>query len=174
MACSGSDGTLEISVFISSEPYSNISGCWAQNERICATATYVYSMSNISKSSPPTLAFRRRTFPEEAIAVKGEIKTPPFSPQIYGAKHVDPIIQILGEIILRQNKVIVWPNVFQTRLSSFELEDEQKEGHFRMLMLHLIDPNRRIMSSAMVPCQMRDWWSAAVREECPVLGKLPS
>ncbi|KAI4094909.1 MAG: hypothetical protein LQ344_001954 [Seirophora lacunosa] len=146
------------------------------NERICASAMYIYSTSNISTTtgSYPTVSFRRRVFPEEAIAAKGEITTPPFLPQIYGAKHGDPVIQRLGDVVLRENRVVVWPNVFQTRLNGFKLEDKEKEGHLRLVTLHLIDPNRRIMSTAMVPCQRRDWWADAVRRTSPVLYRLPT
>lgn len=41
------------------------------------------------------------------------------------------------------------------------------------MTLHLIDPNRRIMSTAMIPCQRRDWWAEAVRHSCPALYRLP-
>ncbi|KAI4130906.1 MAG: hypothetical protein LQ338_001503 [Usnochroma carphineum] len=146
------------------------------NERICATAMYIYSTSNVSTTTPaaPTLSFRRRIFPEEAIAAKGSITTPPFLPQIYGAKHGDPIIQKLGDVVLRENRVVVWPNVFQTKLNPFELDDKGKDGHLRVLTLHLIDPNRRIMSTAMVPCQRRDWWAEAVGRSYPRLYRLPT
>lgn len=136
---------------------------------------YIYSCSNVSSTTPtaPTMSFRRRVFPEEAIAAKGEITTPPFLPEIYGAKHGDPVIQTLGDVSLKENRVIVWPNVFQTRLNQFELSDRTKEGHLRLLTLHLVDPNRRIMSTSMVPCQRRDWWAEAVRKCCPQLHRLP-
>lgn len=42
---------------------------------------------------------------------------------------------------------------FSNKVDPFELEDKSKEGRLSMLTLHLIDPNRRIMSTAMVPCQ---------------------
>ncbi|KAL8917003.1 MAG: hypothetical protein Q9208_008221 [Pyrenodesmia sp. 3 TL-2023] len=140
------------------------------NERVCATARYVYSTSNVSS---PTISFRRRVFPEEAIAAKGEITTPPFLPEIYGAKHGDPVIQNFGHVALRENRVVVWPNVFQTKLDPVVLEDQSKDGYLRILTLHLIDPNRRIMSTSMVPCQRRDWWADAVRKSCPHLYRLP-
>ncbi|KAL8799657.1 MAG: hypothetical protein Q9182_005727 [Xanthomendoza sp. 2 TL-2023] len=140
-----------------------------KNERICAAASYIYSISNVS----PTLSFRRKIFPEEAIAAKGEIRTPPFLPQIYGAKHGDPIIQTLGSVSLKENRVVVWPNVFQMKIDPFGIHDKRKEGYLRILTLHLIDPNRRCMSTAMVPCQRRDWWAEAVRKSCPVLYRLP-
>lgn len=136
---------------------------------------YIYSTSNISTTtgSCPTVSFRRRVFPEEAIAAKGEITTPPFLPQIYGAKHGDPVIQKLGDVVLRENRVVVWPNVFQTRLNKFTLDDKEKEGHLRVATLHLIDPNRRVISTAMVPCQRRDWWADTIRNTCPCLYRLP-
>lgn len=137
---------------------------------MCATASYVYSTSNVSS---PTISFRRRVFPEEAIAAKGEITTPPFLPEIFGAKHGDPIIQDFGHVVLRENRVVVWPNVFQTKLDPVELKDQSKDGHLRVLTLHLVDPNRRIMSTSMVPCQRRDWWADAVRKSCPRLYRLP-
>ncbi|KAI4101987.1 MAG: hypothetical protein L6R37_004652 [Teloschistes peruensis] len=89
------------------------------NERICATASYIYSTFNISSSStsnsPPTFSFRRRIFQDEAIAAKGEMRTSPSLPEIYGAKHGEPIIQRLGDVALRENRVVVWLNVFQIK-----------------------------------------------------------
>ncbi|KAL8904481.1 MAG: hypothetical protein Q9207_003245 [Kuettlingeria erythrocarpa] len=140
------------------------------NERVCATASYVYLTSNVAS---PTISFRRRVFPEEAIAAKGEIATPPFLPEIFGAKHGEPVIQNLGDVVLRENRVVVWPNVFQTKLDPVELQDQSRDGHLKILTLHLIDPNRRIMSTSMVPCQRRDWWGDAVRTSCPPLYRLP-
>lgn len=143
------------------------------NERICASATYIYSTNNLSPTNPPTISFRRKIFPEEAIAAKGSIHNPPFLPQIYGARDGDPIIQTLGTVIMRENRVVAWPNVFQTRLNAFKLDDASRPGHYKMLTVHLIDPNRRIMSTSMVPCQRRDWWAEAVRKSCAVLWRLP-
>ncbi|KAL9007656.1 MAG: hypothetical protein Q9173_007127 [Seirophora scorigena] len=136
----------------------------------------MYSTSNISTTtgSCPTVPFCRRVFPEEAIAAKGEIPSPPFLQQIYGAKHGDPVIQKLGDVVLRENRVVVWPNVFQTRLNGFKLDDKEKEGRLRLVTLRLIDPNRRIMSTAMVPCLRGDWWADAVGRTCPALYRLPT
>ena len=120
------------------------------------------------------MSFRRRIFPEEANAAKGEIKYPPFLPEIYGAKDGDPIIQSLGQVGLREGRVVIWPNTFQTRLTTFSLDDASKPGNLRMLTLHLIDPNRRMMSTAMVPCQRRDWWAHPIRMACPSLQRLPT
>lgn len=149
------------------EPY-HIVG--QSNERICATAHYIYSSTNIT---PATLSFRCRISPEEAGLAKGEIDTPPFAPEIYGARDGDPAIQTLGSVNLKESRTIVYPNTFQTKLSPFTLAEPSKPGHLRILTLHLVDPNRRIMSTGKVPCQRRDWWADAVRNTCPIFHRLP-
>ncbi|KAL8914320.1 MAG: hypothetical protein Q9171_001040 [Xanthocarpia ochracea] len=63
--------------------------------------------------------------------------------------------------------------VFQTKLDRFKLRDPTKSGHLKILVVHLIDPNRRIMSTSMVPCQRRDWWARDIRQKVPVLRRLP-
>jgi hypothetical protein len=40
----------------------------------------------------------------------------------------------------------------------FELVDRTKPGHRKILALFLVDPNIKIISSANVPCQRKDWW----------------
>ena len=69
--------------------------------------------------------------------------------------------------------MIVFPNVFQTRIAPFGLEDTARPGHLRLLMLHLIDPNRRAMSTGKVPCQRRDWWAHDIRTSCARFWRLP-
>lgn len=145
-----------------------------RNERVCATAQYIYSAQNLSSSEPPTLSFRRRINPEEAGLAKGYINEPPFAPEIYGAEDGDPVIQKIGDIKIREGRAVVFPNTFQTKLNAFRLKDPSKPGHLRILTLHLIDPNRRIMSTAMVPCQRRDWWSREVRRQSPRFWRLPT
>ncbi|KAL6716551.1 hypothetical protein ACLMJK_006118 [Lecanora helva] len=145
------------------------------NERIVATATYVYSISNIATTSSPKLSFRRRVHPEESVLARdsADWKSPPFLSDIYGAQDGSPSIQHLGDVTLREGRVVTFPNVFQTRLAPFTLQDKAKPGHLRLLMLHLIDPNRRAMSTSMVPCQRRDWWAHEIRTSCRWLWRLP-
>ena len=144
-----------------------------RNERVCATAHYIYSTENLSPSQPPKLSFRRRINPEEAGLAKGYINGPPFAPEIYGAEDGDPVIQHIGDVNLKDGRVVVFPNTFQSKMSPFGLEDRTKPGHLRLLTIHLIDPNRRVMSTAMVPCQRRDWWAQEVRRQCPSFWRLP-
>ena len=140
------------------------------NERICATATYVYSSHNTTAAS---LSFRRRINAEEAMLAKDSIQSPPWAPELYGARSGDPVIQHMGDITLSENRIVTYPNIFQTRLLPLRLADPSKPGHTHLLTLHLIDPNRRIMSTAMVPPQRRDWWAREVRTRVPRLWRLP-
>ena len=141
-----------------------------RNERICATAKYVYSSENTTLAS---LSFRRRVHVEEASLAKGYIQEPPFAPEIYGAESGDPVIQHMGDIQLREGRVVTYPNIFQTRLLPFDLKDPSKPGHIKLLTMHLIDPNRRAMSTAMVPPQQKDWWADEVRRQNARFYRLP-
>jgi hypothetical protein len=141
------------------------------NERICATAIYAYSVYNTTSAS---LSFRRRINAEEAMLAKGYIQSPPWAPELYGARSGDPVIQHMGDITLSENRLITYPNTFQTRLLPFELINKSKLGHVKLLILHLVDPNRRMMSTAMVPPQRRDWWAREVRAGNTRFSRLPT
>ena len=141
-----------------------------RNERICATAIYVYSALN---TTPAQISFRKRVHVEEALIAKDYIQEPPWAPEIYGARHGDPAIQHMGDVNLREGRLITYPNIFQTRLMPFELIDESKPGHVKLLIVHLIDPQQRMMSTSMVPPQQRDWWAEEVRRKNAKLWRLP-
>jgi hypothetical protein len=49
----------------------------------------------------------------------------------------------------------------------FELLDKTKPGHRKILALFLVDPHIRIISSANVPCQQREWWAQEVLDRGP-------
>ena len=142
-----------------------------RNERICATATYICNSSN---TNTPRISFRRRVHVEEASLAKGYIQTPPFAPEIYGAASGDPVIQHMGDVELRDGRVVTFPNIFQTRVLPFELKDPSKSAHITLLTIHLIDPNRRMMSTAMVPSQRKDWWAEEIRRLNARFYRLPA
>lgn len=49
----------------------------------------------------------------------------------------------------------------QHQVSGFRLEDPTKPGHRRFIALWLVDPTKRIISTANVPPQQLDWWADA-------------
>jgi hypothetical protein len=58
----------------------------------------------------------------------------------------------------------------QHRVSPFSLRDRTKPGHRRFVALWLVDPYIRIISTANVPPQQRDWWQDAVFSPYPDLN----
>ena len=140
-----------------------------RNEYICASAILIYSIHNIVQ---PQLSFRRWVWTEEAGIAYGSITEPPFAPEIYDAHTGDPCIQHIGDVTLSEGRLVTFPNIWQSRLMPIELADKGKPGNLKILTLHLIDPNRRIISTSRVPPQRRDWWAQEVRRKNPVLWRL--
>ena len=62
---------------------------------------------------------------------------------------------------------------FQVRTNALRLADSTRDGHLTILKLHLVDPYRRIISTAIVPPQRRDWWADELRATVPVFHRLP-
>lgn len=82
-------------------------------------------------------------------------------------------MQVLGQVLTREDRLLVFPNVLQHCVQPFQLVDATKAGHRKILALFLIDPNVTIPSTAKVPPQQRDWWVNKIEEE-GLLDKLPS
>lgn len=66
--------------------------------------------------------------------------------------------------------MITFPNTLQHRVSPFSLTDRSKPGHRKILALFLVDPHRRVISSANVPPQREDWLPEERKED--LKGKL--
>lgn len=67
------------------------------------------------------------------------------------------VTQELGSVLCKEGRLLTFPNILQHRVSPFSLADESKNGHRKILALFLVDPHRRIISSANVPPQRGDW-----------------
>lgn len=50
----------------------------------------------------------------------------------------------------------------QHRVSPFELADPTKPGHRQFIALWLVDPHKRIISTANVPPQQLSWWTESL------------
>ncbi|CAG8107238.1 unnamed protein product [Penicillium salamii] len=145
------------------------------NERICASAIYYYDCENITDSQ---LAFRQRGMAdlmhlgyeqdqhEFLQAVYG------FGDEIDGSSNND-ITQDLGAVTCKQGRLITFPNAVQHRVSPFALADPSKPGHRKILALFLVDPHRRIISSANVPPQREDWGCEKAQVVDQLLSQLP-
>jgi len=79
--------------------------------------------------------------------------------------HESSAAQQVGSIETREDRVITFPNLLQRQVQPFKLADPTRPGHRKILALFLVDPHIRIISTANVPCQQRDWWSQAISND---------
>ncbi|KAL2835816.1 hypothetical protein BJY01DRAFT_65957 [Aspergillus pseudoustus] len=140
------------------------------NERICATAIYYYDSENITSNS---LSFRHRADTEyfqEVSYEQGEfqfLRVFGFDSDAGSDSSGSQITQDLGGVDTRAGRLLTFPNTLQHRVSPFSLADPTKPGHRKILALFLIDPSRRVISTANVPPQREDWcseWRQATRD----------
>ncbi|TFK66407.1 hypothetical protein BDN72DRAFT_961786 [Pluteus cervinus] len=138
------------------------------NEHICATAIYYYDNDNIT---PTSLAFRQVPNNESVDEFKYEQNDHDWLKPIFGLEPDGSSIQELGSVKAIEGRVVTFPNILQHQVQPFQLADPTRPGHRKILAFFLVDPHLRIISTANVPCQRRDWWKEALRESA--LSKLP-
>lgn len=61
----------------------------------------------------------------------------------------------------------------QHRVAPIQLSDPSKPGHRKILALFLVDPYIRVISTANVPPQQRDWWAKEAGKGEGRLANLP-
>ncbi|RAL03357.1 DUF4246 domain-containing protein [Aspergillus ibericus CBS 121593] len=129
------------------------------NERICATAIYYYDSHNITDSH---LCFRQRAT-TDLSEVRYEQSHHEFLQVVYGfgpevtGLGDTPVTQDLGSVQCRPGRLLTFPNTVQHRVAPFALADPTQPGHRKILALFLVDPHRRIISTAHVPPQQAEW-----------------
>lgn len=74
----------------------------------------------------------------------------------------DTTAQALGDVVTREGRLLVFPNVLQHQVQPFELVDKLKSGHRKIVAIFLVDPNVRVRSTATVPPQQSHWRTASV------------
>ncbi|KAF2126696.1 hypothetical protein P153DRAFT_368765 [Dothidotthia symphoricarpi CBS 119687] len=150
------------------------------NEHICATALYYLDSENITGSN---LSFRMQTsayLNDDAPFNVGQ-DAYHWMESVFGTSFGNgnsPCLQNYGSVETREGRLLAFPNVFQHRVSPFKLIDPTKPGHRRFIALWLVDPNKRIISTANVPPQQMDWWADSVLGSTPesraeAMSKLP-
>eukprot|EP01080_Neovahlkampfia_damariscottae_P008473 gene8473-295_t len=117
-----------------------------ENEKIVATGIYYYEKENISQS---VLSFR------QAVA-QPEDQGQDFG-QIFGYGFESELNQEIGSINAIEDRCIAFPNYYQHLVQPFELKDKSKNGHRKILVFFLIDPNYDIVSTRRVFPQQKDW-----------------
>ncbi|KIL63838.1 hypothetical protein M378DRAFT_650997 [Amanita muscaria Koide BX008] len=140
------------------------------NEHICASALFYYSSDNIT---PSRLAFRQLVDPDSPQKIQYQEEYRRWLEDVFGCQDRGPAIQDIGSVLTKEGRLITFPNMLQHKVQPFELADPTKPGHQKILALFLVDPCVNIIPTANVPCQRKDWWRRAIKEEETLLGKLP-
>ncbi|KAG4439283.1 hypothetical protein IFR05_005216 [Cadophora sp. M221] len=138
------------------------------NEHICASALYYYDNENIM---PSQLAFRQQSDTEEAAEMNYPQGVHEWLSEVYGCENGDAAVQDVGTVTCSEGRLITFPNILQHQVQPFSLQDSTKPGHRKILALFLVDPGMRIISTANVPPQQRDWWGAEVDRQIAGSGK---
>ncbi|KAK6334544.1 hypothetical protein TWF730_003758 [Orbilia blumenaviensis] len=141
------------------------------NDHIVATSIYYYSNENITPSS---LQFRHEVNVEDSIDWNYAQNEDEFMGPMFGIENQEAGIQSIGEIDTRQGRLVTFPNTLQHQVQPFELEDPTKPGHRKILVVFLVDPHTRVISTANVPPQRKDWWEELLNADSGKrLNRLP-
>ncbi|OQO14420.1 hypothetical protein B0A48_01297 [Cryoendolithus antarcticus] len=121
------------------------------------TAIYYYDVENVTS---PRLEFRMEA---ELDSVELSYEQDDHAPlaTIFGLPSLrdEPAVQNVGAVLCRPGRLLAFPNTLQHRVQSFGLEDPSRPGHRRFLVLWLVDPHYRILSTANVPPQQHEWFA---------------
>ncbi|KAI8904555.1 hypothetical protein BC831DRAFT_518182 [Entophlyctis helioformis] len=89
--------------------------------------------------------------------------------EVYGFENeIGEGVQELGSIQASQGRCIAFPNSWQYQVEPFKLADPSKPGHCKTLVFFLVDPTKRVVSTAHVAPQQQDWYKTGV-----VASRLP-
>ncbi|MFF3016908.1 DUF4246 domain-containing protein [Streptomyces sp. NPDC057939] len=115
------------------------------NERIVSTGIYYWDSENVTESR---LGFRAALDdPNYEQNDENGLR------EVYGLEDEDALNQDLGSTSTPAGRCLAFPNVLQHRVSPFRLTDPTRPGHRKILAFFLVDPSRRITSTADVPPQ---------------------
>ncbi|RVD89466.1 uncharacterized protein DFL_000473 [Arthrobotrys flagrans] len=163
------------SIYLTPEKPEYPGGVWHYegqlNDHIVATSIYYYSNENITPSS---LKFRQEVDTEAAIEWPYEQNEHEFMGALFGIGNEEAAVQKIGKIDTKQGRLVTFPNTLQHRVQPFELEDPTKPGHRKILVVFLVDPHTRVISTANVPPQRKDWWEEVLNADSGKrLNRLP-
>lgn len=108
-------------------------------------------------------AFNWETIQKDVLNCGGPLHLYPSTIKRYS------VVQELGKISLTEGKMIAFPSMLQHRCSRFSTIDKTKPGSCNVLSLFLVDPHIRIVSTANVPPQRKDWWGYREQLICSIL-----
>lgn len=119
------------------------------NERIVATGIYYYDIDNIENSR---LSFRQSVDEQEIIMEYPQDRSK-VAEYIYGFKNEKNFAQPLPNIKALNDRLLVFPNIYQHKIESFGLENKTQSGTRKTIVFFLVDPDTEIISTSMIPQQ---------------------
>ncbi|QUC17481.1 uncharacterized protein UV8b_01722 [Ustilaginoidea virens] len=130
------------------------------NEHICSTALFYYDSQNVTESRLDFRTMANRDQLDEYPALAYEQYDWRTIRRLFAIESPGggSTVQEIGSVLTRERRAVFFPNVFQHHVSPFRLDDPTREGHRKILALFLVDPAVRVISTANVPPQRRDWW----------------
>lgn len=140
------------------------------NEHICATSLYYYDNTNITESH---LAFRTKVSTDEITSRDYAQDDNDGVCYLFDIERNGPGVQNIGQVATNEGRLLAFPNVLQHQVQPFTLANPTKPGHRKILALFLVDPFQRVISTANVPPQQREWWAEAVQGLEDKLDQLP-
>ncbi|KAI1764196.1 hypothetical protein GGR53DRAFT_530819 [Hypoxylon sp. FL1150] len=138
-------------------------GTWqiggALNDRIVATSLYYYDMDNVeenilsfghvfdtnSLALQPSLA---NVIHPDGLAVPAEEDYE--STERWYDMDAGSRMQAIGNVVMREGRLLAVPNVFPYISRPFRLQDRTKPGHVKVLAMYLVDPHIRVLSTGCV------------------------
>lgn len=135
------------------------------NENIVATVLYYYDVENVTESR---LAFRASmSDPEYEQSDNRGVQL------LYGFDDEHVMVMNLGSVEAVEDRMVVFPNIYQHQVQPFELADKSKPGHRKIVCFFICDPHdKKVHTTARVPPQNSAWWGEKVRT-IGLLDKLP-
>ncbi|EGF81582.1 hypothetical protein BATDEDRAFT_24123 [Batrachochytrium dendrobatidis JAM81] len=125
------------------------------NESIVATGLYYYDVENITT---PELDFR-----EAVDRVDRQKASDMYWKDVYGIIDLEsPRSQYIGSLEVSNGRCVVYPNRYQHKEQSFELADPTQPGHCKILTFFVVNPSRRIVSTAHVAPQQPQWYNSSL------------
>ncbi|KAH9842496.1 uncharacterized protein C8Q71DRAFT_205298 [Rhodofomes roseus] len=136
------------------------------NEAIVSTFIYYYDTENITES---TLSFRNAVN-EPRYHEQWDIYC---MQHLYGILQFEKCVQVVGQVVTKQDRCIAFPNLYQHLVSPFRLADPTKPGHRKILVFFLVDPNITVPSASSVAPQQESWIRRTV-EDTNMWWRLPT
>ncbi|KAG8931359.1 hypothetical protein FRC01_001461 [Tulasnella sp. 417] len=140
------------------------------NERIIASGIYYYDSENIGESQ---LQFRAVVSAED---LEYEQSDELGIMRVWGITRFTGGSQIVGATPTHAGRCLAFPNIYQHKVSPFELVDKTKPGHRKIVAFFLIDPENPRFSTTDIPPQQAEWYEDAMHQApaTSLLRKLPA